>query len=109
VTVDGLQRRIAELTLAGDAAGLAALYSPDALVDTSVPQWRYQVTGAKAEPILRDDFDVAGRRVTVSRVTPFDGGVAVGRHIVGHTVYCTGVWDTATIARQAIEAPMVRR
>ena len=128
-----LEQQIAAHTLAGDAAGLAALYAADALVDINVPQWRYQVTGAAVEPILREDFDATDRRVTASRVTKFGGGVTVetesrasehgqtqmwreihlfrtrdGR-IVEHTIYCTGVWDAETIARQATEASMVRR
>ena len=32
-----------------------------------------------------------------------------GDAIVEHVVYCTGLWEAATIARQAMEAPMVRR
>jgi hypothetical protein len=31
-----------------------------------------------------------------------------GERIIEQTTYCTGPWDAATIARQAIEAPMVR-
>jgi hypothetical protein len=131
--MDALERRIVELTLGGDAAALAALYSSDALVDINVPHWRYQTTAAGVEAALREDFDVADRRVTASRVLALDGGVAVetevhfrangearmwrtvhlfrtnGRCIVEHIVYCTGMWDAATVARHAAEAPMVRR
>jgi hypothetical protein len=114
-------------------AALAALHSTDALVDINVPHWRYQTTGAEAEAALREDFEVAGRRVTTSPVLALDSGVSVEtevhfhedgqtrmrrtvhlfrtdhQRIVEHTVYCTGIWDAATIARQAAEAPMVRR
>jgi hypothetical protein len=131
--MDALAHRIAELTIAGDATSLAALYSSDALVDINVPHWRYQSTGAEVEAALREDFDMPERRVTESRVWALDGGVAVetqarfradgetrmwrtvhlirtdGRRIIEHTVYCTGMWDAATIARHADEAPMVRR
>jgi hypothetical protein len=32
-----------------------------------------------------------------------------GEAITEHANYCTGIWDAATIARHALEAPMVRR
>jgi hypothetical protein len=123
---------IADLMTAGKAAELAALYAADALVDINVPQWRYQVVGADVEPVLREEFEPTGRVLTGRRVTHFDHGVIVegetsatengelrrwrtvnifrtdGQRIVEHTVYCTGIWDAATIARQAVEAPMIR-
>jgi hypothetical protein len=101
--MDALAHRTGDLTLAGDAAALAA-------------------------------------QITASRVLALDGGVAVetevhfradgearmwrtvhlfrtdGRRIVEHTVYCTGMWDAATITRHAAtitrhaaQAPVVRR
>jgi hypothetical protein len=127
-----LTARIADLVLEASAAELAKLYAPDALVDVNVPQWRYQVLGADVEPFLRDEFEQPDGEVVSHRVTYFEDGVMIeaetrfteggetrlwrnvnifrtdGDRVVEHTAYCTGVWDAATIARQAVEAPMVR-
>ena len=119
-----------------DFDGLAELYRPDALLDVSVPQWRYQLQGREAiRQALAEDLApiVGSARVTEQRATPTEDGVVVelevrfvqageerqwrevhlfhtdGTAITEHLNYCTGVWDAATIARQAVEAPMVRR
>lgn len=119
-----------------DFDGLAELYRPDALLDVSVPQWRYQLQGREAiRQALAEELAplVGSARVTGQRATPTDDGVVVelevrfeqngeerqwrevhlfhtdGAAITEHLNYCTGVWDAATIARQAVEAPMVRR
>ena len=119
-----------------DFDGLAELYRPDALLDVSVPQWRYQLQGREAiRQALAEELAplVGGARVTGQRATRTDDGVVVelevrfvqdgeerqwrevhlfhtdGTAITEHLNYCTGVWDAATIARQAVEAPMVRR
>ena len=131
-----LAQQIVECLGALDAVALAALYRADALLDANVPQWRYQLQGPAAigEQLHEEWAPVlaAGGRVTALRATPVDTGLVVeteGRFsqdgeeclwrdihvfrteseaIVEHTFYCTGVWDAATIARQAVEAPMVR-
>lgn len=119
-----------------DFDGLAELYRPDALLDVSVPQWRYQLQGREAiRQALAEELAplVESARVTGKRATPTDDGVVVelevrfmqageerqwrevhlfhtdGMAITEHLNYCTGVWDAATVARQAVEAPMVRR
>lgn len=119
-----------------DFDGLAELYRPDALLDVSVPQWRYQLQGREAiRQALAEELAlvVESGRVTGQRATRTDDGVVVelevrfeqdgeerqwrevhlfhtdGTAITEHLNYCTGVWDAATIARQAVEAPMVRR
>jgi ketosteroid isomerase-like protein len=126
---------IARLTVL-DFDGLAQLYRPDALLDVSVPQWRYQLQGPEAiRQALAEELApfVGSARVTGQRATRTDDGVVVelevrfmqdgeerqwrevhlfhtdGTAITEHLNYCTGVWDAATIARQALEAPMVRR
>ena len=131
-----LDDQIATRLYALDYEGLADMYRPDALVDINVPQWRYQLQGPDAiRELLREALDQTGGegRVTAWRATPTDDGLAVemevrfphdgeeqqwrevhlfhtdGASIVEHVCYCTGIWDAATIARQAIEAPMVRR
>jgi hypothetical protein len=122
--VDALRR--------GDMDQLAALYTPDALIDLNVPQWRWQVGGTPARRALAEDFHAADRSATVHRVTPTTDGLLLeedvsftehgetrrfrqmhafrldGEQIIEHVIYCTGVWDAATIARQAVEAPMIR-
>jgi hypothetical protein len=125
--------RVADAFIAGDLEGLIALYRPDALVDAVVPQWRFQLQGHDAlrEALLEGEF-LPGRRVTVVHRTatedgllleveswaPVDGEEQMWRAlhqlriadglVVEHVAYCSGVWDAATIARHAVEAPMVR-
>ena len=131
-----LAGRVVECLRTLDAGTLATLYKPDVLLDANVPEWRYQLQGVDAvrqqlgeewAPVL-----AAGHQVTALRARPMDGGLVVetevrfqedgeerlwrdvhllrfdGDAIAEHTLYCTGLWDAATIARQAVEAPMVR-
>ena len=119
-----------------DYDGLAALYRADVLLDVSVPQWRFQLKGRETvRAWLHEELDgMAGRaRVSACRPTPTEDGLVVelevrftanagegrwrevhlfstdGAAITRHANYCTGVWDAATIARHAVEAPMVER
>lgn len=117
-----------------DLRALADLYAPDVLLDANVPFWRFQLQGRDAivenfeqelaqaggawvvgaRPVRAPDAAVvelearfpttSGERLwrEVHLVRARDGGIAE------HTIYCTGVWDPDTIARQAREAPMVR-
>ena len=117
-----------------DWDGLASLYAPDVLLDMQPPGWRYQVQGAEAASAkwkaIIDQFE--DFRVTWTRATPTNDGVLVewemrsghgdGEHlcrqadvlhgdgstITEHVVFCTGMWDASTIARQKAEAPMIR-
>ena len=114
--------------------GLAALYAPDVLLDMHPPGWRYQIQGADATSAqwkaIIDQFE--DFRVTWVRATATERGVVVewemhtghgdnehlcrqadvlhgtGGKIVEHVVFCGGMWDAATIARQQAEAPMIR-
>jgi hypothetical protein len=131
-----LADRIESCLGAFDFERLADLYRADALLDVSVPQWRFQLQGQAAiRQWLREEIDAVGGagRVAGWRVTPtFDGLVVEwevrftrdgeehlwrevhlfhtdGEAITEHVNYCTGIWDAATIARQAVEAPMVAR
>ena len=135
--MDPLSRRIADMFLDGKITELANLFAPDALLDINVPQWRFQVAGRDAASVLDpaadpDNAGMTDRVLVNSRVTALEDGVAVesantvtedgetrlwrdihlfhhdGEHIVELTSYCTGIWDAATIARQAVEAPMLR-
>ena len=119
-----------------DYEGLAELYRVDALLDVSVPQWHFQLQGRDAiRAWLREELDGIGAptHVSASRTTTTADGVLVelevrfggdgdegrwrevhlfatdGSAITRHANYCTGVWDAATIARHAVEAPMVER
>lgn len=125
--------RAADAFVAGDRDALLALCADDVLFDANVPEWRYQLAGRRALGDALDEGEfVPGRRITVQRRTqtadglllqtetraPVDGEERLWRQVTHLRVadgavaemvlYCTGVWDAATIARQAVEAPMVR-
>jgi len=113
---------------------IAALYAEDAIFDANVPDWRFQIKGAQAiaAKFQEPDWFPAGAVGVVERTTATDscivfelcstfeqqGGTWLSRNahilalaadgkITRHTMYCTGDWSPETIARQAIEAPMV--
>ncbi|MGE3287518.1 MAG: nuclear transport factor 2 family protein [Pseudonocardia sp.] len=113
-----------------DLHGLLAHYAPGAVVAADVPQWRLRVTGRAAiAQALASEFDVPGRRLAWLRRTDTADGVLVetevrfaadggeglwrdahvltldGSTITAHSVWCTGHWDPATVARYAAQAP----
>ncbi len=123
---------LTEAFLAGDTEALVALCADDVLFDAVVPTWRFQLQGLDAaREVLAEEF-LPGRRVTESHVTPTADGVLLEVETwapihgedrmwreIAHfrvddglvtevIVYCSGIWDAATIARHAVEAPMVR-
>ena len=123
----------ADAFVAGDADGVARVLADDALLDAVVPTWRFQLQGRDAiRDLLAEEEFVPGRRVAVAHRTPTADGVLVeietwapshgeermwreilhvrvdGDAVTELVVYCSGIWDAATIARQAVEAPMVR-
>lgn len=127
-----VERAVAAL-LHGDRAALTSLYAPDALLDVNVPQWWFQVIGhGGIDPLLRQELDVPGRRCVALRRTDTSDGVLVetavrfpasdgegywrDQHhlvfgnglIVEHVVYCTGIWDAATVARHSTDVELVR-
>ena len=133
---DGIASRIAARLHALDFEGLAELYRADALLDSSVPEWRFQLQGRDAirEKLQEEAAHLSGgARVSGWRVTSTADGVAIelevrfsqegeerqwrevhlfhtdGEAITEHVNYCTGIWNAATIARHTVEAPMVRR
>ena len=117
-----------------DIRALSARYRDDVLFDANVPQWRYQLQGPAAVLEMVDEelgalegLVVSGLRasyadsaVSVEVAVRFGAGDQTHRWrevhllqteadlIVEHTVYCTGIWEPATIARHAAEAPMIR-
>lgn len=131
---DALAAAFAEALDSADADRLIALYDPDVHCDLNVPFWRFGVAGADAlvELLAKEEF-LPGYHLTwwEGRATP-DGAVvetearfdlpggegcfrevhllrAGARGITEHVAYCTGLWDTATIEKQAREAPPVTR
>jgi hypothetical protein len=124
--------RVVETFIEGDADALVDLCADDVLVDLVVPQWRFQIEGREMlRGGIAEEF-LPGRRVTWHRRTDTADGVLLEletwapidgeqrkwlamnqfRIVDGVVVeimqYCSGHWDAATIARQAVEAPMVR-
>jgi hypothetical protein len=101
----------------------------------NVPAWRFQTEGAEVlATILREEEFQPEFELTHWRGSPLAGKGAVvevechfsahgerrmfrevhllrrsGNEVDDHTVYCTGHWNAATIARHAREAPMIRR
>lgn len=114
---------------------LVALYVPDPLLDANVPQWRFQLRGRSAiGDLLREAAGFPYRHVMGWRATTTSDALVAemevrlqdqnpgeqrlwreahllrdGEAITEHVSYCTGIWDEATIARQAAEAPVLRR
>ncbi len=115
-----------------DIPRVASLYAPDAVLDAHVPQWRYQIQSGNAIAAVIDEEYPSPVRFRTARtfgtgdwqvleveawfsqdgeerlfheidLLRLDAGV-----IAEHVVYCTGIWDAATIRRHAAKAPMVR-
>jgi SnoaL-like domain len=110
------------------------LYHPDVVLDVHVPGWRFQLQGPDAligwynEQVTH----MPKPRTVWTRATPTADGAIVewelrigdtdesglcrevdilhtdGELITEHVIWCTGMWDADTIARQKAEAPMVR-
>jgi hypothetical protein len=119
--------------LSGAADRLAGLCADDVLVELVVPHWRFQVEGRETfRTLVANEEFLPTRRVTWHRRTDTADGLLlelesratiegedrlwlslnqfriVGGQVVEMVQYCSGIWDEATIARQAVEAPMVR-
>jgi hypothetical protein len=125
--------RVVAAYLDGDADALADACAADVLVDLVVPQWRFQIEGREVlrAAIGGEEF-VEGRSVAWHKRTETADGVLlelesqaaidgqqrkwltmnkfriVDGAVVEIVQYCSGIWDEETIARQAVEAPMVR-
>lgn len=133
-TASALVDRITDCLRTGDYEGLAQLYRPDALLDVNVPSWRYQLQGPDAilAQFREEELSLSRWRCTGWRATRTEDGVVAetevrfdhdgeerlwrdvhlihtdGKAITEHVIYCCGIWDAETIARQRVEAPMVR-
>lgn len=133
-TAATLAERVERCYRTADWDGLRNIYTPDVLLDVHVPEWRFQLQGPDALIgwIKEQTSQFTNFRVTWVRATPTDGGVVVewemhegspdddhlcrqvdilhgdGQRVSEHVIWCTGMWDAPTIARQKAEAPMVR-
>jgi hypothetical protein len=129
-SVERLSERFAEVFQTFDAG--EDIFSPDVFFDLNMPVWRFQLQGAKAFAaqlrrinkgqvrmrILRtvptvsgfvaeheEHQDVGGQEVMARRLWLCEVRDARIAEVVG---YCSGEWDQALRARQALEAPMLR-
>jgi hypothetical protein len=109
------------------------LYAPDVFVDLTVPQWRLQASGRDAALAVRSTSHPEPSRVPRHRFDPTPTGFVleweetwtdahgeqwycremmradVGPEgITALSVYCTGDWDTALVARHAAEVTLIR-
>jgi len=130
VTARELAGRLITFLETGTPPG--GLFAPDVFVDFTMPQWRLQAQGAEDVVALRKHGHPAPGRVPRSRfdatATGFvleveerwdDGGeswycrelfradVRDGA-ISELSVYCTGDWDRALVARHAATVPLLR-
>jgi hypothetical protein len=124
--------RFRKLLETADRSALEDLYAADALLDVNVPTWRFQRKGIEgiaaqyAEWTAEGAFHVGvlqefvapwGSVIENDQRERMDGAevysrqihllIAEGDKVARHVMYCTGLWDAETEARQKVEAPMV--
>lgn len=107
--------------LAGQHETIALLYTPDALFDVNVPEWRFQLQGTEAIRRQLDEWHPVAPKLVEWREFTTDRGLLVevalwegddhqhysrslrdleitdGR-IARHTMYCTGDWTKEALA-----------
>ena len=128
-TLPDSAQRLIHLLETGEAAD--GLLADDLLADLNVPGWRFQTKGADDFVAWQHDEMPDGCRMEVGRFEQTTHGwlmetvqwlstrsgelmfrnvsfvrVADGGPIEELVLYCTGPWDEALRARQAVEAPM---
>lgn len=117
-----------------DPSLVPLVYASDALFDVNVPEWRFQRKGPDeiADQYRSWGSELSNLSLSTYRAEEIPGGFIVELeeryqsegddclsrqlHIVKvadgkvaeQVMYCTGVWGSETIKRQAAEAPMVR-
>jgi ketosteroid isomerase-like protein len=129
-SVDQLSRRFADVFSTGDTDGL---FAPEVFFDLNMPTWRFQMAGpdaieAQLAVLRRGPIEIDLVR-TVATESGFvaeheehqlvDGDDLTARRlwlcetrdglITEATCFCTGEWDATLRARQAAEAPMLRK
>lgn len=129
-TVEELLNTYRERLESEDFEGLAGLYAPGALLDVTLPGWRFQLEGRRAiaaqfghwyaipAKILRWDVRPAGWGAVLEAEELHDDGiyfrytyhlVVEDGSIVRHLVFCPGAWTPDDVQRQRRDAPMVER
>jgi hypothetical protein len=109
------------------------LFAPDVFADLTLPHWRVQTQGAEELVAGKTSFHPPSGRTRVEKVMATDGGYVLkveerwedggeqwycreaflcdlddeGR-ITELSVYCTGDWDTAAVARHAEAVTLLR-
>lgn len=115
-----------------DFQTVAALFTPDALLDANIPAWRLQRQGVEAITRQIEEWFPEPARFVEWHERPTEWGAVVEcaerkdeageelyyrevflffteeGQIANFTFYCTGAWDAATLERHAREAPIVR-
>ena len=108
------------------------LFAPDVFADITLPHWRVQVQGAEELAAARTRLHPPPGRTRVEKVLPGEHGYALkveerweddGRwycreaflcdldddgRITELSVYCTGDWDEAAVARHAEAVTLLR-
>jgi hypothetical protein len=134
-TEDSTARDLADkfITFLETGTPPGGLFTPDVFVDFTMPQWRLQAQGAEDVVGLRKHGHPEPGRVPRSRLDTtatgfvleveeqweqggdtwycremFRADVSDGA-ISELSVYCTGDWDSALVARHAATVPLLRR
>ena len=133
-TTTELAERLEQAFKGLDLDSVRDLYDSDVILDVNVPGWRFQFQGPDA--VLgwwnQTVSHMPKPRTVWTCATPTEDGAIIewelrigdtdesglcrevdivhtdGERITSHVLFCTGMWDSETIARQKAEAPMVR-
>ena len=134
VQTEGIAQALERAYVDEDWDRLAEVYRPDVLLDVNVPFWRFQLKGADAAVtwFKQTSGRFRGYRVPWTRATASDELLVIewelrtdgddgenlcrevdllrldDGHVTEHVIFCTGMWDAATVARQRAEAPIIR-
>ncbi|MEP7019718.1 MAG: hypothetical protein ABI808_03635 [Pseudonocardiales bacterium] len=109
------------------------LFAPDVFADMTLPQWRVQIQGAEQTVAGKTTLHPPAGRTRVEKVLAGSHGYAIkveerwqdgGQHwycreaflcdlddegrITELSVYCTGDWDEAAVARHAESVTLIR-
>ncbi len=134
VQTEGIAQALERAYVEEDWDRLGEVYRPDVLLDVNVPLWRFQLKGADAAVtwFKQTSGHFRGYRVPWTRVTASDELLVIewelrtdgddgenlcrevdllrldDGQVTEHVIFCTGMWDAATVARQRAEAPIIR-
>lgn len=126
--VERLVDRFRELVEGAEFERLAGLYAPEALLDVTLPAWRFQLRGPDAirsqfrawyevpARILRWDVRSADWGAVIEAEELHEDGIYFrytyhltieDDRIARHLVFCPGAWTPEDVAHQRRHAPMV--